>query len=148
MPIKPPAITRVFDRFPRSAVIGEAPLKRLIAFTFVTLLFSGTTTIAQQRVPNSGSQPILRHWPMTGVWQVALARLVDGNLGCAFMTGVDNQATGDHYLWGFRTSRAGFVAMIVDNNETSSEGDSLRIFVDRIQVGAFRIDKVVNTHWG
>jgi hypothetical protein len=104
---------------------------------------------AQQRLPNQGTQGVLRSWPVTGVWQVSLVRLVDGGLGCLLMTGHADQSSGERYFWGIRLrNEKNVAASILENNERVVSGSTIRIIVDRVPVGTYQITRRVNAGAG
>jgi hypothetical protein len=103
-----------------------------------------SAALAQERVPNPGKSGIIRSWPDSGVWGVALARLVDGGLGCWLGTGHTNTATGEKYIWGLRWRLAGLGVAIVDNNEWATRAPSIEIIVDRISIGTFSITRTID----
>jgi hypothetical protein len=97
--------------------------------------------LAQQRTPNPGTGGILRAWPQTGAWQVALLRLFDGAFGCWFVTSFSDQANREHYLWGIRWRSEGVAATIIDSNEGAVSGPSIQIIIDRIPAGTYQINR-------
>ena len=116
------------------------------AFTAaVAFLVVHTAALAQQRLPNQGSQGVLRSWPVTGVWQVRLVRFVDGGLGCLLATGHADQASGERYFWGItlRNERS-VAASILENNERAVAGSSIGIIVDHVPVGTYQIIRRAN----
>jgi hypothetical protein len=96
---------------------------------------------AQERTPNPGVQPIVRAWPKSGAWEVGLARLAGGGLGCLLATAHVNQGSGERYFWGIRQRGQDIAAMIVDNNEAAIAGRSIQIIVDQIPIGSYTITR-------
>jgi hypothetical protein len=96
---------------------------------------------AQERAPNPGKQTIIRTWPGTGAWQVALLRLVDGPLGCILATGRADAKTGESYSWGIRWRRENVAASISDNNPQAVAGPTIQIFVDKVAIGTYQVSK-------
>lgn len=116
--------------------------RSLLAFVSVFILC--VSAAAQERVPNQGTQSTLRTWPTAGVWQVALVRLIDGGLGCLFMTGHVDQKSGERYFWGVRWRSQNVAASIIDNNQQAVAGPSIQIVIDTIPVGTYQISRRVN----
>lgn len=95
---------------------------------------------AQQRQPNAGSQTFLHEWPISGVWQAALARLSpDGRIGCVVLTGYHNPQTGERYLWGLRQRGQQMAVMVIDSNAAAVEGSMVEVVVDGAIVGDFLV---------
>lgn len=95
---------------------------------------------AQQRSPNIGKQAFLHQWPESGVWDVALVRLVpDGKLGCVVMTGYHNFSTGERYLWGIRKRGTHIALEILDSNPFAVSGSKINVIVDGAPIGAYPI---------
>ena len=118
-------------------------MKRFLYAVFAVLLLSVATS-AQERVPNQGKQVTLRTWPATGIWEVALVRLVDGGLGCLFVTGHVDQKSGERYFWGVRWRSENLAASIIDNNQQAVAGPSIQIIIDTIPVGTYQIGRRVS----
>jgi hypothetical protein len=96
---------------------------------------------AQQRSANPGASGVLRTWPDSGVWGVALVRLIDGPLGCWFVTGHFDQRSGERYIWGVRWRSESLAAMISDTNQQALAGSSIQIVIDRVPVGTYQVSR-------
>ena len=91
-------------------------------------------------MPNAGTQGVLRVWPLVGVWEVSLARLVYGDLGCRLLTGQPNQSSGERYAWGFRwRDQEGYALVIIDSNQQAVTAQAIKLFVDQIPIGSYAI---------
>jgi hypothetical protein len=101
---------------------------------------------AQQRVPNQGTPGILRAWPQTGAWQVALLRLFDGAFGCWLVTGFSDQGSREQYFWGIRWRSENVAATIADNNEGAISGPSIQVIVDQIPAGTYQINRRLSSN--
>jgi len=121
---------------------------RIIAACILALTLAALTLLsgahAQQRAPNPGTQFILREWPMSGAWNVALIRLIDGPLGCLLATAHADQANGEKYMWGLRWRRENVAAYITDNNQQAVAGPSIEIIIDKVSIGAHQVTKRVS----
>lgn len=96
---------------------------------------------AQQRTMNGSAAGVLRQWPKSGPWEVALVRIPEGDLVCILATGHKNASVGDSYLWGFR-SRAGAKAVLVaDRNAQAVSGEAITISVDGVPAGTFPVSR-------
>jgi hypothetical protein len=113
-------------------------------FAVVSVLSLCIAAVAQERIPNPGKQGTLRTWPATGVWQVALVRLVDGGLGCLLATGHADQNSGERYFWGIRWRGESVAASITDNNQQAVAGPSIQIIIDTIPIGTYQISRRIN----
>jgi len=114
---------------------------------FLTVIISLTLCVpgvTQQRSPNQGTQGLLRAWPQTGVWQVALFRLFDGALGCGLLTGLSDQGSRESYSWGIRWRGESIAATIADTNENAISGPSIQVIVDQIPAGTYQISRRIN----
>jgi hypothetical protein len=96
---------------------------------------------AQERTLNPSVQPIVRAWPTSGAWEVGLARLAGGGLGCLLATAHINQGSGERYFWGIRRRGQDIAVMIIDNNEAAIAGPSIQIVVDQIPIGSYTITR-------
>jgi hypothetical protein len=108
-----------------------------ISLVFACVLPAG----AQERAPNPGTQGVLRSWPTSGVWNVALIRLFDGPLGCILATGHADTNTGEQYAWGIRWRHEGLGASISDNNRQAVDGPSIQIIIDNIPIGTYQMSR-------
>jgi hypothetical protein len=107
-------------------------------FAVITISMSA---IAQERQPNQGTPSPLRVWPDSGAWGVVLQRLDDGALGCLLLTGYSNPTSGERYFWGIRWRPDGLSVAIVDTNEQAVTGPSIRVFVDRLPLGVYQVNR-------
>ena len=117
---------------------------RRLLFAVVSIVLLCVAAVGQERVPNQGTQGILRTWPVTGVWQVILVRLVYGDLGCLLITGHADQKSGERYVWGLRWRSQNLAASITDNNQQAVAGPSIQIVIDTIPVGAYQVSHRTN----
>jgi hypothetical protein len=108
---------------------------------FLAMAALCVAALAQERSPNQGAQGILRTWPDSGVWGVALIRLVDGPLGCWLATGHSDQSSGERYFWGVRWRAESLAATITDNNQQAIAGPSIQVVIDKVPVGTYQISR-------
>lgn len=95
---------------------------------------------AQQRTLDDRTPgQIIRAWPQTGVWQVALGVSLDRQLACAMLTGREDVNSGELYLWGFRQKGTAFFLMVTDKNKFALSGDTIKVVIDATPIGTFEI---------
>jgi len=114
---------------------------RVVLVTAIAALSCVPSANAQERMPNPGTQGVLRVWPNSGVWGVRLVRTTDGGLGCQFVTGHAERNTGELYLWGIRWRPQSMGATIIDNNRQAIAGPSIQIVIDSIPIGKYEITR-------
>jgi hypothetical protein len=127
----------------KTELARDASMMRVLLGAPLFVLLGMSLPQAQERVPNPGKQGVLRSWPYSGVWGVALVRLVDGPLGCWLVTGHTNPTSGETYLWGIRWRSEGVAATITDNNQQAIAGPSIRIIIDQVTIGDYQISRRV-----
>jgi hypothetical protein len=108
------------------------------------ILASASPLAAQERAPNTGTEGILRAWPVSGAWNVILVRLADAPLGCLLATG--HAGIGEQYHWGLRWRRENIGAVITANNAQAVAGPSIQIIVDNVTVGTYQISSRVSSN--
>jgi hypothetical protein len=124
-------------------MIGAIVRKALLVAAITSALCVASS--AQERTPNQGKGVFLRTWPVRGNWQVSLVRLINNSLGCLMVTGHINRVNGEHYVWGIRWREGSVATIIVDNNHQAVSGSSIKLVIDRVPVGSFKITRRVDT---
>jgi hypothetical protein len=108
-----------------------------IAIAFAML----SSAHAQQRPLKPPTQTVARTWPVSGAWGVVLLRLNDGPLGCLLTTG--RNANGEQYIWGLRWRRENVAVYITDSNEEAVAGPSIQVYIDKVPLGTYQVNKRV-----
>jgi hypothetical protein len=86
-------------------------ISRIITAIAITVL--APSALAQQRIPNPGNEAVIRTWPDTGAWGVALVRVVGGRLGCILGTARVNPTANERLSMGFSLA-TGFARRLFD----------------------------------
>jgi hypothetical protein len=111
-------------------------LRHVIPF-LVTALVSGAAA-AQTKSPNVGGPAMLRSWPVTGIWQTALARRADQTLGCVMLSAHKDNGRIE-YLAGIRQLPHELAILINDRSKMDIDGAQIRLLIDNVEVGAFAV---------
>jgi hypothetical protein len=89
----------------------------------------------------SAPSPMLRSWPISGDWYVALvrARSLAGQPACLMMTGYTSQNKPDYRIWGVRVGGNELMLNINSKRLVDVSGPEMEVSVDNYIVGRFPV---------
>lgn len=89
----------------------------------------------------SASSPMLRGWPISGDWYVALvrARSLQGRPACLMMTGYSSQSAPDYRIWGVRVGGNELMLVLNSKRPLDVAGPEMDVSVDNYVIGRFPV---------
>lgn len=95
------------------------------------------TALAQTRTENDGKSNILRSWPQSGAWRVVLSRKSNSTFRCNLLS--YKGMVGNGYIVGLVQSPTQLSVYIADFNPRAVAGDDVRMLVDDVTIGVWKV---------
>lgn len=101
---------------------------------------------AQERTMKPDAPGMLRLWPQTGHWQVALFRGDKGpnDLVCLLATAIVKSPGDFNYIWGIIEYKNTTGILIDDKNKFAVSGKKISVIIDGVQIGKYKITKIIS----